>query len=123
MIWLLLACGTNASEPVTGPAAQPVPVSQPTPPALRAAILTPASIYGACRERVEGEESPGECTADADCAKAGCSSEVCVPKAKAGEVMTACDVQDCFSVLDTCGCREGLCTWTLTAAGLARPLP
>lgn len=71
----------------------------------------PASLYGACRERVEGAEKDGECTTAADCAPTGCSREVCAPKG--ADLTTTCDVQPCFAVLDQCGCTAGHCTWTL----------
>lgn len=76
-------------------------------------IRTPRTIYEACRERVEGPEAAGECATDADCAKAGCSGEVCVTAATAADLTTTCDVLDCFRVLDTCGCVEGVCSWSV----------
>lgn len=80
------------------------------------ASLDPASLYAGCRARVEGEEKAGECTVDADCARAGCSLEVCVPATTAPSVHTMCDVQPCFAVLDVCGCVSGQCTWSLKAS-------
>lgn len=74
---------------------------------------TPQSLYETCRDRVEGVETDGECETDADCARAGCGSEVCLPAKLAVDVMTTCEVRPCFSVLDTCGCNEGRCNWTL----------
>jgi eight-cysteine-cluster-containing protein len=76
-------------------------------------MRTPRALYAACQDRVEGAGASGECASDADCARAGCASEVCVAAKQAPEVMTGCDVLDCFSVLDSCGCHDGLCTWTL----------
>ena len=76
----------------------------------------PAALYAGCRARVEGAEADGECTADADCARAGCSLEVCVPASIAVNVTTMCDVQPCFAVLDTCGCVSGHCSWSLKHA-------
>lgn len=119
MILVLLAClGSAAAPPV-----EPIPLLVEPAVTPAPAILLPSTQYAACRARVEGVEAPGECTRDADCQRAGCSQEVCVPAAKAGEVMTACDVEPCFSILDQCGCHDGLCTWSLTAAGLVRPSP
>lgn len=77
---------------------------------------TPESLYGQCRARVEGVEAPGECTVDADCAKAGCSQEVCLPAAKAPDVMSTCEILPCFRALETCGCHDGVCSWTLKPA-------
>lgn len=77
------------------------------------AAPTPASLYGLCRARVEGPEAPAECTTDAECGRTGCSQEVCAPIAKAGDVMTTCEILPCFRALDTCGCQEGVCSWSL----------
>lgn len=116
MIWLfLLACATEQRVP------SPPPQTAPTSPVVESP--TPqdaASLYNACLQRVEGSEVAGECTVDADCAVAGCSREVCLPAAKAPEVITTCEVLPCFSVLSSCGCKEGLCNWTVTEG--ARPL-
>ena len=81
--------------------------------AAAAAQVTPASLYEECRGRVEGRETAGECETDADCQSAGCSQEVCTTKALAAEVMSTCEVRPCFSVLDTCGCNDGVCAWSL----------
>lgn len=101
LLALALACGGAA------------PVQASPPPAAPPAPASPRSLYDACHDRVEGVESVGECKVDADCAKAGCGQEVCVPKAASGGVVTTCEVQPCFSVLDACGCHAGRCTWTL----------
>lgn len=69
--------------------------------------------YGACRARVEGRESAGECASDTGCVPAGCSSEVCLPVGLAEGFSSTCDRLDCFEVLDRCGCHDGICTWTL----------
>lgn len=101
------------------PEAAPVVLVQspaPDPAAEAAPLRTPAELYGNCRERVEGPSTDGECTVDADCVRTGCSSEVCVPAAKAGDVMSTCEVLPCFAALDTCGCHEGQCSWTLKAS-------
>lgn len=90
-----------------------------------AAPVTPESLYGACRDRVEGIQIAGECTTDADCARAGCSQEVCVPARQVGDVMTTCEILPCFNALDACGCHEGMCSWTLKSEvpGPIRKLP
>ena len=127
MIWLfLLACATERT-----PAPPPQTLSgstETTPTTTVVESPTPqdaASLYNACMQRVEGTQTAGECTTDADCAIAGCSREVCVPAAKAGEIITTCEVLPCFSVLSACGCKEGLCSWTVAegARPLLRPPP
>lgn len=72
-----------------------------------------AALYAECEGRVEQPESDGECTTDADCVKAGCSSERCITAASAEGLMGTCEVLPCFEVLDSCGCQEGRCRWSL----------
>lgn len=88
-------------------------VPPPAVPDAARQAPTPASLYAECEQRVENPQAAGECTADADCAKAGCGSEVCTTMAAAAQVMTTCEDKLCFKVLDTCGCHDGQCTWTL----------
>lgn len=121
---------TPGSAPVAGiPEGQPgdvepgtaLPGATPVTPGARA-----QSLYDECHDRVEGQQAPGECASDADCARAGCSQEVCVPRAAAGDVMTTCEVLPCFAVLDACGCHEGVCSWTVKASAptpMPRPIP
>ncbi len=115
---LLLALGCR--HPVA-PAEEPR--VEPEPVAVVAASVTPEALYARCRDRVEGPEREGECTTDAECATAGCSSEVCLPAVRVPEIMTTCEVLPCFAVLGACGCREGRCTWTLGDAPGGLPLP
>lgn len=95
------------------PPADPVPVLAPEPGTFTAAIHTPRSTYERCEARVEGADRAGECTSDADCVRAGCSSEVCVPRAEAEGLVTSCDKDACFDVLDQCLCAQGACRWTV----------
>lgn len=77
---------------------------------------TPQSLYEECFDRVEGRQAEGECTTDEDCVPVGCSKETCVTKAVAEEgAMSTCEDRLCFKVLDTCGCNEGQCSWSLKA--------
>ncbi len=121
---LLLALACTEKAPPDPSTEAPVPGSDGTeaartgledgePPAGTA--RTPAEMYAECRDRVEGPEQAGECTTDADCAQAGCGQEVCTTGKMAAEVMTTCEMRLCFEVLDTCGCREGTCSWALKA--------
>ncbi len=112
-----LACSKSAvpSDAVAAPA-----VGKPA----GGGVLSTADLYGACKERVEGGQTPGECTVDSGCAKAGCSHEVCVPVHAVPEIQTTCEKLPCFATLDTCGCHEGECTWTLKDAAIPlAPLP
>jgi eight-cysteine-cluster-containing protein len=122
MLPLLLALACR-HEPA--PAAPPssvvaeAPAAVEPPPAPSSAFAegaTPASVFAGCRDRMELPEVAGECKADADCATAGCGSEVCTSTASAKDVMTTCEVLPCFQVVDACGCHEGKCSWTLDDA-------
>jgi len=72
-----------------------------------------AALYAQCEDRLEQPESEGECSSDADCAPAGCSGERCITKAAAKDLMGTCEMLPCFQVVDTCGCVEGRCRWSL----------
>ena len=79
-------------------------------------------LYEGCRERVEYIETPGECTTDDDCMRGGCSREVCAPAATITEIMTTCEIRLCYHVLDSCGCNEGLCQWSIHPDGKEVPV-
>lgn len=119
-----LADAPSAEAPaVVPPAAEPPPAEEPpgqaTLPSTEAAA--PGALVGAttdpldpqCRARVEGPEQQGECQADADCARGGCSGEICATPAALADLMSTCEELACFQLLDTCGCIEGRCAWTL----------
>jgi eight-cysteine-cluster-containing protein len=122
---LLLACaGTRAVDVPPAPASperaavsadvEPgatLPVADGGP--VDVPVTDPAALYVQCRERVEGVSVPGECVSDADCARAGCSSEVCVAAARKAEAVTTCEILPCFDVLASCGCVDGQCSWTV----------
>ncbi|MCX6768836.1 MAG: eight-cysteine-cluster domain-containing protein [Candidatus Micrarchaeota archaeon] len=57
----------------------------------------------------------GECGRDADCVRAGCSSQLCVPTSQS-DVITTCEYVPEFACLaqTTCGCVDGLCSWRQT---------
>lgn len=141
MSWLLLSVLACAKDPVPAeaPAADPA-AAAPTreegggerardgrpeagaesspggPPSFGGNIdvaADPAAAYGMYRERLEGPEADGECSTDADCARAGCSSEVCAPAAQAASISTTCEVLPVFAILDSCGCVEGRCSWSV----------
>jgi len=100
------------SDPVAP--GDPVP-PEPVPAPADEAAATPASMYAACRDRVEQPEADGECKTAADCGVSGCGGELCAAKSH-GAIASTCEVRACFSVLDSCGCVEGRCTWSLKAA-------
>ncbi len=82
------------------------------PTVLVPAPTDPTAADLACRQRVEGTSTDGECKVDADCARAGCSQEVCVTATVAPTLNTTCEKLPCFAELDTCGCVSGTCSWT-----------
>lgn len=106
VLYALLGC----SGP-TSPVAVAVAPALGTP--AGGGALTAEQLYGACEARVEGSSAPGECHTDSDCARAGCSQEVCVPARLVADVQSTCERLPCFTTLDTCGCHEGICSWTL----------
>ncbi len=142
MSWLLLSVLACAKDPVPteAPAAEPVAAapdrggesdrvrdgraevgsgaapSPGGPPSFGGNIdvaADPAAAYEVYRERLEGPEADGECSTDADCAKAGCSSEVCAPASAAASISTTCEVLPVFAILDSCGCVESRCSWSI----------
>lgn len=59
------------------------------------------------------QDENSECTVDSDCVAAGCSGQLCVPKDKAGDIMTTCEFKpeyECLK-LTSCSCIEGSCSW------------
>ena len=116
--------GDGVTDPVAGEPTEPVEAPAPPPLVEPGQEKTPAELYAECEQRVEGTQQAGECTTDADCARAGCSQEVCVTASAAADVMTTCEIKPCFQVLDTCGCHDGVCSWTLKAeAPKGRTIP
>jgi len=95
---------TAAPEPPAAPPAE----TTPKPAGTR----TPGALYEQCRDRVEQPEADGECSGDADCVATGCGREVCTTAAHA-DLTTTCEIRQCFSVLQSCGCVKGRCTWSL----------
>ncbi len=121
MLFGLLAfgCGKQATPEPNGEgsgARVDVPAQVDVATGEIAAGETPEALYAACRDRVEQPEADGECTTDQDCAPAGCSGEICTTKAAGAEVMSTCEIRACYAVLDTCGCVEGRCAWSLVAS-------
>ena len=121
------ASGASTDAEADGATASP-PSAEAAPPPSTAAqasdapLADPASLYETCRGRVEGPEQDGECDDDDDCATAGCSGEVCATTEAVAGLMTTCEVRPCFAALDSCGCVEGRCSWSLKD-GPVSPLP
>jgi eight-cysteine-cluster-containing protein len=113
-LWFVVACHRGPKEaPIAeGPA--------PTGPAAEGPSA--AELYAGCQSRLEGPEVPGECTTNADCVRAGCSSEVCTTPRAASEMMTTCEVLPCFRAVDACGCVEGRCRWSVAKTTGTAPL-
>ncbi|MDD5096121.1 MAG: eight-cysteine-cluster domain-containing protein [Candidatus ainarchaeum sp.] len=57
----------------------------------------------------------GECSADADCMRTGCSSQLCVPTGNS-DVVDTCEYGPEYACLaqTSCGCVEGRCSWRQT---------
>ena len=105
------AQATEPSAPPEASAAGTEPAS--TEPGTVAADPAVQALYQQCLARVEGRETDNECTADADCVAAGCSTEICTTKEAAEGMMSTCENRPCFAVLDACGCNAGRCQWSL----------
>lgn len=121
-LWTLLLAGcvqrpsTVAVVPETAPVEREAVAAAPgSGSGFGGAPFDPRSLYEGCRERVEGTEADGECAADADCVKTGCSSELCIAKSAAAGVMSTCEVRTCFQVLESCTCQGGHCRWVVGA--------
>jgi len=110
-VWMLLVgCGGEAPPEVPE---DPPEAPPPPPPEPEVKLPSPDKLYAMCQDRVEKPQADGECTTDEDCVRAGCSSEVCTTAASAAELTTTCEDKLCFKALDTCGCVEGVCSWSL----------
>lgn len=125
----LLAC-TCASEAPIAPVEggelalveappQPPPLPGGLQPLTEITIRNGQQLYQECLDRVEGPSQDGECTTDADCVRAGCSGEACVPDGT--DLMTTCEIRLCFQALDSCGCVDGRCSWSLHPDGAVVP--
>jgi eight-cysteine-cluster-containing protein len=106
----------------TGPATERPPSMglSPVPPPQ---VSSPEDLYAGCIDRVEQPEEQGECASDTDCAAGGSGGEVCTTAAAAADLATTAERKLCFEVLDTCGCVEQTCTWSLKAEVPASATP
>ena len=126
VLWALTSCNRPDRVAPPDPPASPVmggpradaSAAGPSPSGVdRLATdegLSAADQYALCKVRVEGSDTPGECTADSDCQRAGCSRELCISSTEAAlGVMSTCEVRPCFAVLSACGCHDGVCAWSV----------
>jgi eight-cysteine-cluster-containing protein len=111
----LWACSEAPTPPVEPPPEPPEKV-EPPPDEAQPGQPSPEGLYARCEERVEQPQVEGECSSDDDCVRAGCSREVCTSASSAEGLNTTCEGRVCFAVLDTCGCVEGTCRWSLKKA-------
>jgi eight-cysteine-cluster-containing protein len=121
VVTLGVACASTTTKPPPRSDVAPALLAPPAPP-------SPEELYAMCEARVEEPRVDGECVSDEDCATAGCAGEVCTTTAGAADVMTTCENKLCFSILDTCGCIDGQCSWSIKdavpadATGIPRPV-
>lgn len=118
---LTTACGGHdpSTTPTTTPPVEQAPATAPADPApaLEEVRVPAVPADHALYARVEGASLKNDCTGDAGCYKAGCSSEVC--SAEQG-ITTTCDVQDWPQGKDAlCGCVSGQCLWYRVAGAPA----
>jgi eight-cysteine-cluster-containing protein len=66
------------------------------------------AVDGACEKTVE---EPTECQTDADCVRAGCSSQLCVPAGTENDIITTCEFRPEYECLQltSCSCIAGSC--------------
>lgn len=74
---------------------------------IRPELLMPESLPA------EEPVTAAECTADTDCASAGCSGQICTTTEKAPNIITTCEFRDEWSCLakTSCGCVKNKCQW------------
>ncbi len=84
------------------------------------AAIAVSVLISACttnQEQPPMENKSGECSSDADCAKAGCSGQLCVPEGSASGTITTCEYKEEYDCrkLTSCGCAQGRCAWAATS--------
>lgn len=54
-----------------------------------------------------------ECVTDSDCAKAGCSNQLCTTTTKSTSLITSCEWKEEYQCYQnsTCSCVNGKCNW------------
>ncbi|VVB73317.1 Uncharacterised protein [uncultured archaeon] len=60
-----------------------------------------------------GRSTNGACSADSDCVRGGCSSQVCQSRSESSAI-TTCEYADCYDPQPYgmgCGCLSGGCQW------------
>lgn len=72
------------------------------------------SVQKLCLDYLSGTYQPQvECTTDADCMPAGCSSQICA--AKGSDIVTTCEWKNEYACYKesfaSCGCNAGICGW------------
>lgn len=118
--WACVSPTGKEAPPAAEPAPAP-PITGPIKPLNEAPFADPVGMYQRCHDRVELPEADGECQADADCTRAGCSAELCVTRAAAADRSSTCEVLPCFNVLEACGCVTGRCQWSLRDGAPSTP--
>ncbi|MEW5996418.1 MAG: eight-cysteine-cluster domain-containing protein [Candidatus Micrarchaeota archaeon] len=73
-------------------------------------------LDAALRQQCDALNISAGCTVDSDCARAGCSSQLCVAASEAPGIVTTCEYRPeyaCYAQT-TCGCVQGSCSWRET---------
>ena len=82
-------------------------------------LLSGLIFLAACTTAIDKQHNvdsngPGyECAVDSDCAVGGCSSQLCLQKDLAKDVITTCEYREkygCYK-LTSCGCVDNKCEW------------
>src|SRR3989344_8663249 len=79
-------------------------------------MLLPLMIFlSGCTHNVSNGNNNAavECNSDSDCVAAGCSSQLCVSKEKASDIITTCEYREEYTCLKlaSCDCVNNKCSW------------
>lgn len=79
---------------------------------LNTLVLLFVVLLTACTQ-VNEPLAGAECSSDSDCSPAGCSSQLCIPKEKANDIITTCEFRPEYECLrlTNCGCISNKCQW------------
>lgn len=83
---------------------------------IRFALLFVAAILIIWLAARHSAQATVECRSDNDCATGGCSGEICGPKEKVKNIVTACIYKPEYVCLQytSCKCIQGKCQWERT---------
>lgn len=106
-----VAAAESSAEPTPAESGA-VTDGDPGATSQRVLALDPSAAHFA---RLEGEGSPNDCSADAECFAGGCSGEVCSAES---DLTTTCDaLVTSLPAGAKCGCVQQACRWYVRPGG------